>query len=50
MITEPSRELMNDAFRLKMLLVLALTVLTIVLRRNPGYWTTTPQRRLLPHP
>ncbi len=51
MITEPSRELMNDAFRLKMLLVLALTVLTIVLRftlrRNPDYWTTTPQRRLL---
>jgi uncharacterized membrane protein len=50
-ITEPSRELMNNAFRLKMLLVLILTVLTIVLRstlrHDPEYWTSTPQRRLL---
>ena len=50
-ITEPSRELMNDTFRLKMLLVLALTVLTVILRstlrHDPEYWTSTPQRRLL---
>jgi uncharacterized membrane protein len=50
-ITEPSRELMNNAFRLKMLLVLVLTVLTVILRftlrHDPEYWTTTPQRRLL---
>jgi uncharacterized membrane protein len=50
-ITEPSRELMNNAFRLKMLLVLVLTVLTVILRstlrHDPEYWTSTPQRRLL---
>lgn len=50
-ITEPSRELMNDTFRLKMLLVLVLTVLTVILRstlrHDPEYWTSTPQRRLL---
>ena len=50
-ITEPSRELMNNAFRLKMLLVLVLTVLTVILRstlrHDPEYWMSTPQRRLL---
>jgi hypothetical protein len=50
-ITEPSRELMNDTFRLKMLLVVVLTVLTVILRstlrHDPEYWTSTPQRRLL---
>jgi hypothetical protein len=50
-ITEPARELMNDVFRLKMLLVVALVILTIVLRatirRSPEYWTSTPQRRRL---
>ena len=50
-ITEPSRELMNNTFRLKMLLVLVLTVLTVILRstlrHDPQYWTSTPQRRLL---
>jgi len=50
-ITEPSRELMNNAFRLKMLPVLVLTVLTVILRstlrHDPEYWTSTPQRRLL---
>jgi hypothetical protein len=50
-ITEPSRELMNNAFRLKMLLVLVLTILTVILRstlrRDAGFWTTTPQRRRL---
>jgi len=42
---------MNNVFRLKMLLVLALTVLTVVLtsmlRLDPDYWTSTAQRRLL---
>jgi uncharacterized membrane protein len=50
-VTEPSRELMNNAFRLKMLLVLGLTVLTVILRstlrHDSEYWTSTPQRRLL---
>lgn len=50
-ITEPSRELMNNTFRLKMLLVLILTVMTVILRstlrQDPEYWTSTPQRRLL---
>ena len=50
-ITEPSRELMNNTFRLKMLLVLVLTFLTVILRstlrHDPEYWTSTPQRRLL---
>ena len=48
-ITEPTRELMNDAFRLKMLLVLALVVLTFVFQaantREPGYWSASPARR-----
>jgi hypothetical protein len=50
-ITEPARELLNNVFRVKMLLVVILTVLTIVLRstlrRNPTYWTATAQRRLI---
>jgi uncharacterized membrane protein len=50
-ITEPSRELLNNVFRLKMLLVLVLTALTVILRstlrHDPEYWTSTPQRRLL---
>ena len=50
-ITEPTRELMNDAFRLKMLLVLALVVLTFVFQaattREPGYWRASPARRRL---
>ena len=48
-ITEPTRELMNDAFRLKMVLVLALVVLTFVFQaantREPGYWSASPARR-----
>ncbi len=48
-ITEPSRELMNYSFRLKMVLVLVLTVLTFVfyvaLRKDSEYWTASPQRR-----
>jgi hypothetical protein len=50
-ITEPNRELMNDAFRLKMLLVAVLVVLTIVFQtattREPGYWNASPTRRRL---
>jgi hypothetical protein len=50
-ITEPTRELMNDAFRVKMLLVVLLVVLTFVFQaatnREPGYWTSSPARRRL---
>jgi len=50
-ITEPTRELMNDSFRLKMIMVLVLVVLTLVfrsaLRTDPDYWTASPTRRLL---
>jgi hypothetical protein len=50
-ITEPNRELMNDAFRLKMLMVVALVVLTFVFQaattREPGYWSASPARRRL---
>lgn len=50
-ITEPSRELMNDAFRFKMLLVVMLAVLTFLFQRttarSPDYWTASPGRRLL---
>jgi uncharacterized membrane protein SirB2 len=50
-ITEPNRELMNDAFRLKMLLVLLLVVLTLIVQRasarEPGYWSASLARRRL---
>jgi uncharacterized membrane protein SirB2 len=50
-ITEPNRELMNDAFRLKMLLVALLVVLTLVVQRasarKPGYWSSTLSRQRL---
>ncbi len=50
-ITEPTRELMNDAFRLKMVMVAVLVVLTVVFQRattrEPGYWTASGGRRLL---
>jgi magnesium-transporting ATPase (P-type) len=50
-ITEPARELMNDVFRVKMLLVAVLVVLTIIvrstLRRDPDYWTASVWRRRL---
>jgi hypothetical protein len=50
-ITEPSRELMNNSFRLKMLLVVALVILTWVfqaaLRRDADFWTATSGRRIL---
>jgi hypothetical protein len=50
-ITEPTRELMNDSFRLKMLMVVVLVVLTSVfhraLRKDPEYWSASPRRRAL---
>jgi uncharacterized membrane protein len=48
-ITEPARELLNWAFRVKMLMVLALAaILWLVqlrMRQNPEYWTESPARR-----
>jgi len=48
-ITEPSRELLNLVFRLKMALVLLLVLLTLAfqqaLRKDPEYWSASPQRR-----
>jgi uncharacterized membrane protein SirB2 len=50
-ITEPNRELMNGAFRLKMFLVVLLIVLTLVVQRasarEPGYWSASLGRRRL---
>ncbi len=50
-ITEPTRELMNNAFRLKMLMVALLAVLTVAMQRasarEPGYWSASPTRRRL---
>src|SRR6185312_9958138 len=47
-ITEPTRELMNNAFRLKMLMVGVLIVLTAVfssaLRKDAQYWSATTGR------
>lgn len=49
-ITEPARELLNNVFRLKMLMVLVLAaVLRIVqsgLRERPDYWSLSPRRRI----
>jgi hypothetical protein len=48
-ITEPARELLNWAFRIKMLLVLALAgillLVQIRMRRSPEYWTESLSRR-----
>lgn len=42
-ITEPGRELLNNAFRLKMLMVVILATLTFVIQRklgkDPQYWS-----------
>ena len=50
-ITEPTRELMNDTFRLKMIMVAVLVGLTFVfqsaLRKDAHYWTASPKRRAL---
>jgi hypothetical protein len=48
-VTEPARELLNWAFRVKMLLVLALAGILLIVqirtRRSPEYWTESPTRR-----
>jgi hypothetical protein len=48
-ITEPARELLNWAFRVKMLMVIALAAIVLFVqartRRHPGYWTESPGRR-----
>ena len=48
-ITEPARELLNWALRVKMLMVMALAgillVVQIRLRRSPEYWTESRSRR-----
>jgi hypothetical protein len=50
-ITEPNRELMNYAFRLKMLLVVLLVALTLFVQkasaREPGYWSSSLTRQRL---
>lgn len=49
-ITEPSRELLNWAFRTKLVLVLFLSGLLLViqlsLRANPLYWAASPGRQI----
>ncbi|HEY0801394.1 MAG TPA: DUF6644 family protein [Steroidobacteraceae bacterium] len=48
-VTEPSRELLNLAFRVKMLMVIAMAVILLFLqrrlRRDPDYWGQSPRRR-----
>lgn len=47
-ITEPARELLNIAFRIKMLMVLALVIILRIIqsgvRGRADYWTVTPRR------
>ena len=49
-ITEPSRELLNLAFRVKMVMVLGLVGLLLIiqsrLRRDPEYWTQSLGRQV----
>jgi len=48
-ITEPARELLNWAFRIKMLLVLSLAGMVLLVqqcaRRDPDYWSVSKVRR-----
>jgi hypothetical protein len=48
-VTEPARELLNWAFRVKMLMVLILVVTLWIVqsrtRRDPMYWAESPVRR-----
>jgi hypothetical protein len=48
-ITEPARELLNWAFRVKMLMVIALAAIMLVVqtrtRQSPEYWTESATRR-----
>jgi magnesium-transporting ATPase (P-type) len=49
-ITEPARELLNWAFRTKMVLVLTLAILLVATqsatRHDPEYWSASPGRKL----
>ena len=49
-ITEPSRELLNSAFRAKMLMVATMAALLrmvqLRLQRDTSYWERSPQRRM----
>jgi uncharacterized protein DUF6644 len=48
-ITEPARELLNWAFRVKMLMVIGLVAILLIvqtrIRRSPEYWSESPARR-----
>jgi uncharacterized membrane protein SirB2 len=48
-ITEPNRELMNTMFRVKMVLVVLLCVLTVIIQRasarEAGYWNASVSRQ-----
>jgi hypothetical protein len=48
-ITEPARELLNWAFRVKMLMVIALAAILLLVqsrtRHSPQYWTESAARR-----
>ena len=48
-VTEPSRELMNAAFRVKMLMVLVIASMLLLLQRrlqrDPNYWGLSRHRR-----
>ena len=48
-ITEPARELLNNVFRMKMVLVAVLAAVLLLIQArlldNPEYWTRSPQRR-----
>jgi hypothetical protein len=50
-VTEPARELLNNVFRVKMLLVITLiastAILRTTLRRDPTYWDHTARRRIV---
>jgi uncharacterized membrane protein len=50
-ITEPNRELMNGAFRLKMIMVVFLVILTLIVQKasakEAGYWSASLARRRL---
>jgi magnesium-transporting ATPase (P-type) len=49
-VTEPARELLNWAFRVKMLMVIGLAGILLLVqiraRHSPQYWTASPSRRL----
>lgn len=49
-VTEPARELLNWAFRVKMLMVIALAGILLLVqiraRHSPQYWSASPARRL----